>query len=419
MTNRPEPSPPLEPGSPSALPPASPRSLSAPLERGSPSASRPASPRSASPLPPAPWPLPANRVPRFYRGGALLDEFRGIPAADAVDGDEPEDWLGSAVAAWTPPGRPPGDLGLSRIETSTGAVTIAELLGAHPAAVGGPDLIERAGPTTGVLVKLLDAAERLPVHAHPSRRFARAHLGSFFGKAEAWIVLATRELVGVEPPNVRLGFRREVGRDELRRWIDDGDTESLLATMHARPAHPGDVWLVPPGLPHAIGAGVLIAEVQEPTDFSIVAETAGVPIEPEDAHLRLGWDVAIDAFDRTGWSDHAIDGLRQPHEALAVEGDGRRIGLLGAAAAPYFRAERLAVTEPGGRLRVRWDAGYTIAIVTTGAGTIATRDGEVKARRGQAFALPAVAAAGTEITATAVDGIEIVACRAPDPGGVE
>ena len=51
----------------------------------------------------------------------------------------------------------------------------------------------RFGTSTGLLVKLLDAAERLPVHAHPDRAFAREAFDSPFGKTEAWIVLDTRE----------------------------------------------------------------------------------------------------------------------------------------------------------------------------------------------------------------------------------
>jgi mannose-6-phosphate isomerase len=170
----------------------------------------------------APWPLEPNRVSRFYRGGALLETFRGSPPAEAADGDRPEDWVGSTVRAWTPPGASESEEGLSRLTTGDGGPTLRSLLDADPAAVAGPALVERAGVTSGVLVKLLDAAIRLPVHAHPTRAFARRHLDSFFGKAEAWMVLATREIAGLEPPNVRLGFRRDVGRDELLGWIEEG-----------------------------------------------------------------------------------------------------------------------------------------------------------------------------------------------------
>src|SRR5919204_6528349 len=131
--------------------------------------------------------LPPNRVYRFYRGGALLDGFRG--GGGGGDGDLPEDWIGSVTAALNP-GRDEPDAGLSRLEDGR---LLRDAVAADPEGWLGRAHLERLGPTTGLLVKLLDAAERLPVHYHPDRAFARARLGSKFGKTEAWIVLATRE----------------------------------------------------------------------------------------------------------------------------------------------------------------------------------------------------------------------------------
>jgi mannose-6-phosphate isomerase len=358
----------------------------------------------------APWPLEPNRVSRFYRGGALLAAFRGARPAEATDGDRPEDWVGSTVRAWTAPGTPATDEGLSRLATGDGDRTIRSLLEADPAAVAGPALIERAGITSGVLVKLLDAAIRLPVHAHPAREFARRHLDSFFGKAEAWIVLATREIPGLEPPNVRLGFRRDVGRDELRGWIEEGRSAELLAAMHARPAHAGDVWFVPPGTPHSIGAGAFILEVQEPTDFSIVAEVAGFPIDPAAAHLRLGWDVAIDAIDRRGRDDGEIDLLRQPSTTMADAGGLRRRSVLGSATAPFFRAERVTVDRRG---RPDWEASYVVGVVTAGSGVVRAPGGELAVHAGSTFALPAAATPRAELEPTHGGPLELIACLPP------
>jgi mannose-6-phosphate isomerase len=371
-----------------------------------------------SPLEPWPleaWPLEPNRVSRFYRGGALLDAFRGVPAEHAADGDRPEDWVASVVRAWTPPGVPPTDEGLSRTTLAGRSVTIRSLLDADPAAVAG-SIVRRAGVTTGVLVKLLDAAIRLPVHAHPTRAFARRHLGSSFGKAEAWIALATRELPGLEPPNVRLGFRRDVGRDELRRWIEDGESAQLLAAMHVRPAHAGDVWFVPPGTPHAIGAGALIVEVQEPTDFSVVAEWAGFPIDASDASLGLGWDVAIDAFDRRGRDDRSIDALRQSSTARLDTSAIRVDSLLGPGAAPFFRAERVSVRD---RATPRWDGAYVVGVVTGGAGVVQVAGAQLPVRAGSTFALPAAAAPHAELEPANADPLELIACLPPRPADLD
>src|SRR5436853_1003125 len=115
--------------------------------------------------------LPARVVPtrvyRFYRGGALIDRLRGEPGRD---GDHPEDWLGSVVAA-NNPGRDEPFAGLSRLASGP---LLRDAIGQSPASWGTPNL----------LVKLLDPVERLPVHAHPNREFAREHFGSDYGKTE-------------------------------------------------------------------------------------------------------------------------------------------------------------------------------------------------------------------------------------------
>ena len=358
-----------------------------------------------------PWRLLPNRVGRFYRGGLMIDELRG--EAVPHDSDRPEDWVGSATRAWTPPGSVPSDEGLGEAELQGGTrVRVADVLEADPAAIAGEGLIAAAGiPTSGVLVKFLDAGVRLPVHAHPDREFARRHLGSFFGKAEAWIVLATRDLPGEPAPHVRLGFRRDVGRDELRRWIDEQHTKELLAAMHSRPAAAGEVWFIPPGTPHAIGAGLFILEVQEPTDFSIVAETRGFPVDTTAASVGLGWDVAIDAFDRRGLDDVALERLRvDARPPAAGDRPNEFQPLLPEEAAPFFRAFRVRVE---GLFRPELEPAFLVGIVTDGGGVARTTGGELTIARGSTFGVPASELPGLELEAP--DGLTLVACLPPRP----
>lgn len=361
-----------------------------------------------------PWRLPPNRVRRFYRGGRLLEALRGEPSPR--DTDRPEDWVGSATPAWTPPGRPASDEGLAEAEIDGRRHRIADLLARDPEAIVGPELMAAAGPTPGVLVKLLDAGIRLPVHAHPDRDFARRRLGSFFGKAEAWIVAATRDAGDPAGPGIWLGFRRDFGRDELLERIEGRDTEALLGAMHRRRARAGDVWFVPPGTPHAIGAGVFIVEVQEPSDFSIVAELHDVPIDPGDAHLRLGWDVAVDAIDRRARDDAWVDRLRHQDRRSPVQGEGwTRRPLTDAPADPYFRADRLTVQ---GRTPAPWpDPSWLVAVAMAGAGRITAGGGTLEVRRGDAFAVPA--AVLPDLAIDAPSGLELIACRPPDPAALD
>lgn len=307
--------------------------------------------------------LTPTRVYRFYQGGLLIDRLRGEPEHD---GDHPEDWVGSVTAA-SNPGRDEPEAGLSRLEDGR---LLRDVIAADPEGWLGPAAESGA---TGVLVKLLDAAQRLPVHAHPSRAFAAEHLGSRFGKTEAWLVLATRD----ESSDVWIGIREPVDREMYREWIDDQDVDALLDSLHRVQVRAGDVIYVPAGVPHAIGAGVLIAELQEPTDFSIVCERRGFPIEPADSHLGMGWDVALGALDL---------GAHDPVLGLPEE------------AKEFFWADGEAA--PAGR--------FAIWIVTGGTGEIDGRP----ARAGDTYAVPAAA---DEIV---VQGdLEVVRCLGPAETG--
>ncbi len=303
--------------------------------------------------------LTPTRVYRFYQGGLLIDRLRGDPERDT---DHPEDWVGSVTAA-NNPGRDEPEAGLSRL---AGGGLLRDAIAADPEGWLGR---AAAAGTTGVLVKLLDAAQRLPVHAHPSRAFAAEHLGSRFGKTEAWIVLATRE----EHADVWIGLREPVDASTYREWIESQDVDSLLGSLHRVPVRAGDVIYVPAGIPHSIGAGVLIAELQEPTDFSIVCEWRGYPIDPDDTHLGMGWDVALGAFDLR---------VHEPVTSLPEE------------AREFFWAD--ADPSPAGR--------FAIWIVIAGEGEIDGRP----ARAGDTLAVPAA------VTDVQVSGaLEILRCLGP------
>jgi mannose-6-phosphate isomerase len=373
------------------------------------------------PMPPSadprlgPWPVVPHRVSRFYRGGALLDAFRAgaldRPPDGGDDTDRPEDWVASATIARPPEGESPTDEGLAAVEVDGRPVLVRALLETDPEAIAGP-IAAIAGRTTGLLVKLLDSAVRLPVHAHPTRAFARRHLGSWFGKTEAWIVVATREIPGQPAPHVRLGFTRDVGEDELRGLIAGERTDELLGLLHHRPISPGDAWLVPAGMPHAIGAGALILELQEPSDASVLAETAGVPVGPDDPHLGLGWDTTIAAFDRRGLGNAALDALRGPRAAddgvstSALTADR----LLPLAAGPYLRALRWRVR---GEARPGKAPAFLVGTVVEGTGAARVAGGErLELRAGQSFAVPASGLPGLALEG---DDLTVIACLPPTP----
>ncbi len=326
--------------------------------------------------------LAPNRVYRFYQGGALMDRFRGI--ADPTDDEFPEDWVGSTTTATNPSEHTYEGEGLSSVEIDGQAVSLATLLKSSPVDVAGKAIIDRYGETTALLVKLLDAGIRLPVHSHPSREFARHILDSQFGKAEAWVILATRQIPGFPSPRVWLGFRETVDRERLRTWIMDQDVEAIRGAMNEIEAKPGDAFFVRPGLPHATGAGILLAEFQEPTDFSIVAEYKGYPIDPEKAHLSRGWDVMLDCFDRSGVDGQELAGLcPRPFRSAGGEAAGwYEDDLLGEQSHPFFEAHRLVVD---GAASWPHRGIYAVVIVTGGSGRAETAQGGLDIGSGDTF----------------------------------
>ena len=308
----------------------------------------------------APIVLPPNQFHRFYRGGARIDALRGVPQGE--DG-RPEDWVGSTATAFGHEER-----GLSRFEDGT---LVRDAIAADPVSYLGPAHVDRFGPDPGLLVKLLDAGQRLPVHCHPGRAFAREALGSPHGKTEAWVI------VEAEPgASVYVGFTRDVGLDEVRAWMRDQDSAAMLGAMHELPVAAGDAIFVPAVTPHAIGEGILIVELQEPTDFSVLLEWEGFELSPDDGHLGLGWDTALGALDRTAWDAGRLAGLTAGGDRLLPE-----------AANAYFRAEHLT----GGDAL---DPGFSILVGLAGEGTLAMEGGELPFGRGSAVLVPYAAGAG-------------------------
>jgi mannose-6-phosphate isomerase len=224
--------------------------------------------------------MPPNIIDHFYRGGDRLKALRGV-----TDDRErtPEEWLAATVHRAGEPGA-----GLSRL---AGGTLFAKLVEADPVGwTGHPHGPDGAGPAdTGLLVKFLDAGQRLPVHVHPTRSFALDHLHSCYGKTEAWHILDVRG----DDPAVWVGFREDVDDGELARRVDAQDSDWLLAHMNRIPVRPGDGILVPAGQPHATGAGIFLVEVQEPTDFSILLEWSVTTATRDESHLDLGFPTAL------------------------------------------------------------------------------------------------------------------------------
>lgn len=286
-------------------------------------------------------------------------------------------------------------LGLTRLASG---VWLRDAVAAEPLAWLGEAHLRRYGADPALLVKLLDAGQRLPVHAHPDREFARRHLDCPYGKTEAWVIL--------EAPDdavVHLGFARDVDAEQLAGWVRDQDGAAMLAAMHAVPVRPGDGVLVLAGLPHAIGAGVFLAELQEPSDFSMLMEWKPYGLDGgRDCSLGLDFEVALACVNRAAVGGAELDALIERETS-----SGPRPRLLPVASAPFFRAERF----DGAAGPIALDPGFSVLIGLRGRGQLQTEEGATfELRRGTTVVVP-YGAGQTRVT----EDVSVLRCRPPAP----
>jgi len=189
-------------------------------------------------------------------GGRRLERYgKALPAGALVG----ESWEVADLAATSASG---AGGGAARSVITNGPLaerTLHDAMGEW-----GDRLLGRASPTADggfpLLVKLLDAREHLSVQVHPSPEYARAHPGAHL-KTECWYVLEA-EAGGV----IYKGIKPRVDREEFEDALRDGDGESVVPLLDAVEAIPGEMHNLPSGTVHALGAGVLVAEVQTPSD---------------------------------------------------------------------------------------------------------------------------------------------------------
>jgi mannose-6-phosphate isomerase len=337
--------------------------------------------------------LPSHQLRCFYRGGEHIADLRGTDLRDWY----PEEWLASATPRF-------GEAvdGLSALPDGQ---LLRDAIAADPTSWLGTDHVAAYGADAGVLVKLLDAGERLPVHVHPNRDFARRHLDCPYGKTEAWVVIR----VEGDDPHVYLGFREEVDAAALRKLVDTQDSQGFLDLMHRLPVAVGDTIVVPSGTAHATGAGVFVVELQEPTDFSILLEHAPFDIDgAAKGHLGIGFDLALEAVNREPLDPRELDALRGFVDLAAAEDAPQKT--LSAAGDPYFRADLL---RPAASATV--PAGFGVVVVLDGAGELTGSSGPVPIKAGDVLAVPHAAG---DVTVTGAVGAVWSRPPAPDQAGV-
>ena len=273
--------------------------------------------------------------------------------------------LERVAEAWTLAAHPDGDCPVAGQEES---MTLASAVRAHPDMVSPTQRPEDPFP---VLVKLIDAALPLSIQVHPDDACAARLEGSGPGKTEMWYVLNNKP-----GAFLYLGFEHEVSRDEVERRALDGTLPEVLKKIEVRR---GDAFFIPAGTVHAIGGGILLAEVQQNCNLTYRLFDYG-RIGPDGRPRELHLEKALTAARLTPVT--AAPGSTEerplPRGSLRVLAD-----------CPAFRAEVLRLD---GSMEIPSRGGFFSLLCLEGEAELRREGGEpLAASRGTSLFIPATA----------------------------
>ena len=324
-----------------------------------------------------------NRVWRTYPGGMKLDRMEG--RENPEDTHFPEDWIGSTTRAVNKGREHLKEEGLSKVNIAGETMTLKSLCEKDPDALLGARHYNKYGANTQFLLKFLDSAIRLHIQCHPTIPFAQKYLKSNSGKTEAYIILSIRE--EVNDPYIYLGFQNPPAKEDFKRMIEEQDEMAILACFEKIPIKPGDVFIVPGGMPHAIGEGVFMIEVMEPTDFAvrIEFERGGYVLPEQSRFMNRGIDFALSMFN---FEPSPVASIKENYfcepRVVKTQNQSTEYALIDAEKTSCFSVNRIDIRDSY-RLEVE---SFYIGIVTKGSGTIVIGEQTFPVEEGAKFFIP-------------------------------
>lgn len=337
-----------------------------------------------------------NRVWRVYTGGELFHELMGDAPEDS---HYPEEWVASTVRAANERQTVVNE-GLSVISGTD--ITLEKLINEYPK--------ETVGKSKGrleILVKYLDSAIRLPMQVHPDREYSEAYFNSPYGKTEMWLILATRK-----DASICFGFKEKISKEEFAILVERGkdDPKVMDGYLNRFPVKPGEVYLIPGKAVHAIGAGCLILEVQEPTDFTIQPEywCGNHCLSEQEMYMGLAKDIALECFDYSLYGKECIKKSRKYPRIVEETPDYYKEALITREDTPCFAVDRYFVNK-----KMVLSSSPSIYVVTQGCGIICGEHYMHNIKRGDYFFLPVAAQNNFIVQKMGLDTLELVSCMPP------
>lgn len=248
---------------------------------------------------------------------------------------------------------------------------LTDVIARRPKEILGRKVAEKYHGQLPLLAKFIDSAADLSIQVHPDDAMAMREHGKM-GKSEMWYVIDAK-------PGAYLyaGFREQLTPEEYKRRVADGTIVDALARHEVRP---GDVFYLPAGRVHAIGGGILLAEIQQSSDVTYRIfdyNRPGMDGRPRELHTAL----AAQALDYRVYDEYRTDHREAPNAVNDCLDT------------PYFSVRIVDVDQPKHRDLIRFDS-FVILMCTRGECTIRARatGDEVLLREGYSCLIPAAIA---------------------------
>lgn len=286
-------------------------------------------------------------------GGSKLGKLFGKPVNQDHIG---ESWEISGVA---------GDVSVVA-EGALKGKDLQSLIDEYGAALLGAEVYKSFGNEFPVLIKFIDARKDLSIQLHPNDKLARERHGSF-GKTEMWYIMNAEE-----DSRLIIGFNKDVSPEEYQRNLADN---TLLELLHYEAVSEGDSFFINTGKVHAIGAGIVLAEIQQTSD--ITYRIFDYNRRDQNGQLReLHTAMALEAIDYEKKDDFRVSYDNKVNELNEM------------VACPYFTTRHMELLE-NKNLDLSGRSSFTIYLCVKGELTLESNTGNVHLSAGETVLVPA------------------------------
>lgn len=286
-------------------------------------------------------------------GGDKLEKLFNKPSETDTTG---ESWELSAVK---------GDVSIVSNGELTGS-SLQELIDEHGAKLLGQSVIDRFGKDFPILIKFIDAKKDLSIQLHPNDDLAKERHNSF-GKTEMWYIMDA-------DPGAQLivGFNKDVEKQE---YVESLENDTLLDLLNYEEVKTGDTFFINTGKIHAIGAGVMLAEIQQTSD--ITYRVFDFNRKDKHGNLReLHTELAVDAIDYKKKDDFKVAYDKEEDKINAMVD------------CPYFKTNVLKLTQDLQQDVSQRDS-FTIYMCVEGSAEIENDWGKANLQKGETILIPA------------------------------